>query len=252
VNCREARRCLSPYLDSELDPTTTFAISEHLRTCDPCRWRFDAERDVDQCMVSRLNMEGMPDDLWRGIIRPVRRWHLIRGRFLASLAAAALVAFVAWAYWPWTSDAAPPHRLVREFLAETDGGRPYPADPAMTVSAGTRMALGPFADLVVNFSDEVARKHVVQLVTVTTVQDADGSDVVELRLNCCGQPVLVRAARRDRPGPLREFLGADDARLAALPTTARVAFAEREVGEYVVVAMSRHPVRQLLAAIRVN
>lgn len=72
MNCREARRRLSPYLDSELDPTTTFAISEHLRVCDDCRRRFEVERGVDLAVVAKLSVESVPDEVWREVVRPLR------------------------------------------------------------------------------------------------------------------------------------------------------------------------------------
>ncbi len=262
MNCREARRCLSPYLDSELDPTTTFAISEHLRVCDDCRRRFEAERGVDQAIVSELAVEKMPDELWREIVHPLRAPRWIRWRLYVPLAAAAAIALCVWAGWPWGMDwtreriAPQPHWVVREFLAETSNGQPFASADAQTVPAGMTMPLKPFSDLVVTITGEAARRHAVQLVRLDTVRGADGAAVVEVRLNCCGEPVIVRAAKRDQPGRLREFVGLDAAQLAALPSAGdgkrRVSVAEREVGDYVVVAVSRHPMNQLLGAMRVQ
>lgn len=257
MNCREARRCLSPYLDSELDPTTTFAISEHLRVCDDCRRRFDAERGVDQAIVAELGVEKMPDELWRQIVRPMRTPRWVRWRLYAPLAAAAAIVLIVWAGWPWRPAAAPqPHWVVRDFLAETSNGQPFVSADAQTVAAGMTMPLKPFSDLVVNFTGEASLKHVVQFVRLDTVRDADGAEIVEVRLNCCGEPVIVRAAKRDRPGRLREFLDLDAAQLAALPSAGdgkrRVSVAEREVGDYVVVAVSRHPMNELLGAMQVQ
>lgn len=251
MNCREARRCLSPYLDSELDPTTTFAISEHLRTCDECRRRFDAERRVDQAIVAKLGAESVSGELWREILRPLRRPRWVRWRLYAPLAAA-VIALVAWTGWPWKAAAPQPHWVVREFLAETNDGRPFASADAQAVPAGMTMPLKPFADLVVHFTGEAALKHVVQFVRLDTVRDADGAEIVEVRLNCCGEPVIVRAAKRDQPGRLREFVGLDATRLASLPSEGKVAVAEREVGDYVVVAVSRHPTNELLAAMQVQ
>ncbi|MBI5866220.1 MAG: zf-HC2 domain-containing protein [Planctomycetes bacterium] len=252
MNCRETRRCLSPYLDSELDPTTTFAISEHLRTCDGCRRRFDAERGVDQAIVTGLGAEKMPDELWREIVRPLRapRWTI--WRLYAPLAAAAAIALVVWSGWPWRPAAQQPHWVVREFLAETNNGQPFASADVQMVPAGMTMPRRPVAGLVVNFTGEAALRHVVQCVRLDTVRDADGAEIVEVRLNCCGEPVIVRAAKRDQPGRLREFVGLDATRLASLPSQGKVAVSEREVGEYVVVAVSRHPTNELLAAMQVQ
>ena len=46
MNCQEARRFISPYLDSELGQTKTFEVSEHLSECESCRRRFEQERSA--------------------------------------------------------------------------------------------------------------------------------------------------------------------------------------------------------------
>lgn len=262
MNCREARQCLSPYLDSELDPTRTFEISEHLRVCDPCRWRFEAEREVERQVLARLRPENMPDAMWRDVVHSVRVRPPTRWRLYAPLAAAAALVFVVWAGWSLIRPSpTAPHWMVQEFLTETGGGRPFVA--AMSGAGGTgsitpkdvrgeRMPLNPFADLVMDFAGEQVLHHATQLVRFDTKKDTDGSEFVEVRLNCCGEPVILRAARRDQPGRLGEFIGAEASTLAALPTTGKVTIAEREVGEYVVVAVSRHPVTDLLAAMQVQ
>ncbi len=252
MNCRDARRCLSPYLDSELDPTMTFNISEHLRVCEDCRRRFDAERYVDRSIVGALESERVPDAMWSDITRTLRRPRRRLWRLYAPLATAAAVAIVAWSGWLWKSGSPQPHWVVSEFLAETDGGKPFESANAMVITAGMTMPLKPFTDLQMNFAGEDAMNHMIQLVRLATVRDADGAEMVEMRLNCCGEPMIVRVAKRDRPGRLREFLGADGVQLAALPTSGKVAVTEREVGEYVVVAVSRHPTKQMLSAMQVQ
>lgn len=261
MNCRQARRCMSPYLDSELDPTTTFAISEHLRLCESCWRRFEAERGVDQAMVARLGAEQMPDELWRDLVRRLRQPRWKSWRLYAQLAAAAVIALSVWSGWPWDvrlprPDAAPQHWLVREFVAETANGKPFASADARTITAGMSIPLHPFADLALKVSGATVARHVMQLVRLETVRDADGAEVVEVRLNCCGEPVIVRAARRDRPGRLGEFVGRDAAQLAALAGAGRgergISVAQCEVGDYVVVAVSRHPMDEILGSLRVQ
>lgn len=252
MNCREARRCLSPYLDSELDPTTTFAISEHLRVCEECRRRFEAERDVDRNVVAALDAGNMPDEMWQDIVRPVQRPSWRRWLAYAPLAAAVVFAMVVWAAWPRRPAGSQPHWVVQEFLAATNYGHPFAASDGITMPSGKTLRLNPFANLVMSLAGEDAMKHVVQLVRIDTVREPDGAESVEVRLNCCGEPVIVRAARRDRAGRLREFIGADEERLAMLPSTDNITVAEREVGDYVVVAVSRHPMTHLLTAMEVQ
>lgn len=252
MNCQAARRHLSPYLDSELDPTTTFAISEHLQACKDCRRRFDAERRVDQEIAGELDAGDVSDQVWREALRPLEAPLWRRWRVLMPLATAAVVVIAIGIGWLTSSPSSQPHWVVREFLAETNGGQPFKTANAETVPAGMTMPLRPFSDLIVRLTPEVALDHVVQFVRMDTVRNADGTEIVEVRLNCCGEPVIVRAAKRDRPGRLREFLEADETRLASLSNAGDVAVARREVGDYVVVAVSRHPTQELLTAMTVQ
>ncbi|MBE7506918.1 MAG: zf-HC2 domain-containing protein [Planctomycetia bacterium] len=253
MNCQQARSRLSPYLDSELDAGTTFAISEHLRGCDGCRGRFEAEREVERLVATRLQSVHVPNALWDEIVRPIRQRSFSRWRLYVPLATAAAVLIVTWTGWTLSRrERIQPHWVVQEFLAETDGGQPFATSSPRVNSAGMTMPLEPFADLVVSLAGEYALNHVVQMVRLDTKADEDGAEFVELRLNCCGEPVLLRAARRDHPGRMREFIGADSSKLASLPTTDKVTITEREVGDYVVVAVSRHPVSQLLSGIRIQ
>jgi|CXWL01.1.fsa_nt_gi hypothetical protein len=253
MNCQQARRCLSPYLDSELDAGTTFAISEHLRICETCRSRFEAEREVEQMITARLQPGHMPNAMWDDIVRPIRQRSWARQRLYAFMATAAAVVLVAWTGWTLTrSEKVEPHWLVKAFLTDTNGGRPFVSSAPQVNGDGMKMPLEPFADLVVNLAGEAALNHVVQMVRLEAKTDEDGAEFVELRLNCCGEPVILRAARRDRPGRLREIIDADPSRLASLPTADKVTIAEREVGDYLVVAVSRHPVSDLLSGMSVQ
>jgi hypothetical protein len=235
-----------------LDPTTTFAISEHLRSCNECQRRFDSEREVDQLVVAGLEVGNVPEELWRGIVRPLRRPRWARWRLYAPLAAAAVIVLVAWMGRLTKPDSPQPHWAVKEFLAETNGGRPFPVAGTVSSAGSMRMALEPFPDVALDLAGEAALRHVVQMVRLETRVDADGGQVAELRLNCCGEPVILRVARQERPGRLREFVGADRAKLASMSGSANVAVGERDLGEYVVVAVSRHPVAHILGAVRVQ
>jgi len=252
MNCREARHYLSPYLDSELEPTTTFAISEHLRWCNDCRQRFDAERQVDRQIVARLDVGDVPHDVWRDALRPLRTPRWTRWPFYVPLAAAAVIVLMMGIASLSNSTATHARWVVREFVAETNNGRPFASNNTDTVSAGTTTTLKPFTNLVARFTPQVVSNHALQLVRLSTVRDADGSEMVEVRLNCCGEPVIVRAAKRDRPGRLREFIGQDATMLASRTSGGDVRVTEREVGEYIVVAVSQHPADELLAAMTVQ
>ena len=54
MRCEETSRYLSPYLDSELDPRTSFEMSNHFEQCTSCRDRFEAERRIDHAIATEL------------------------------------------------------------------------------------------------------------------------------------------------------------------------------------------------------
>ncbi|GJM26423.1 MAG: hypothetical protein DHS20C16_28380 [Phycisphaerae bacterium] len=54
-------------MDSELDASKTFEVSEHLRLCDSCRLRFERESAMDGWMRESLGDVQMPADLWEQI-----------------------------------------------------------------------------------------------------------------------------------------------------------------------------------------
>jgi anti-sigma factor RsiW len=65
MRCEEASRYLSPYLDSELDPKTSFEISGHLEHCESCHGRFEAERRIEYAMSAELKKSQPRDEeIW--------------------------------------------------------------------------------------------------------------------------------------------------------------------------------------------
>jgi predicted anti-sigma-YlaC factor YlaD len=70
MKCVDAIAFLSPYIDSELDPTTTFQIQAHLHQCDSCRKRFDQENELEQRIAGALKLPMGPahDAMWNRVI----------------------------------------------------------------------------------------------------------------------------------------------------------------------------------------
>jgi len=62
MKCDETGRYLSPYLDSELDPRTSFEMSSHFEQCAPCRDRFEAERRIDHAIAMELRKPDPRDE----------------------------------------------------------------------------------------------------------------------------------------------------------------------------------------------
>jgi anti-sigma factor RsiW len=66
MKCEEASRFLSPYLDSELDPKTSFEISGHCDHCPMCRERFEAEQRIERSLAAELKKnEPKDEEIWR-------------------------------------------------------------------------------------------------------------------------------------------------------------------------------------------
>ncbi|NOX57888.1 MAG: zf-HC2 domain-containing protein [Planctomycetes bacterium] len=74
MTCDQCRRWWSPYLDSELDASKTFEVSEHLRVCECCRSRFEGEKDLDQWMRDTLRSGGGADGAGGDVTMPSPLW----------------------------------------------------------------------------------------------------------------------------------------------------------------------------------
>jgi anti-sigma factor RsiW len=93
MRCEETSRYLSPYLDSELDPRTSFEISSHFEQCASCRDRFEAERRIDHAIATELRRpEPRDEEHWNKAraraLRPGGRGGLWALLFLGIIAAA--------------------------------------------------------------------------------------------------------------------------------------------------------------------
>jgi anti-sigma factor RsiW len=62
MKCEEVSRFLSPYLDSELDPKTSFEMSNHFDHCASCHDRFEAERRIEHAMSVELKKTSARDE----------------------------------------------------------------------------------------------------------------------------------------------------------------------------------------------
>src|SRR5258706_1739474 len=62
MKCEEISRFLSPYLDSELDPKTSFEMSNHFDHCASCHERFEAERRIEYAMSAELKKSASRDE----------------------------------------------------------------------------------------------------------------------------------------------------------------------------------------------
>ncbi|ODS33274.1 MAG: hypothetical protein SCARUB_01595 [Candidatus Scalindua rubra] len=70
MNCKEARRYINLFFDSELDSKTNFEISEHLSSCEDCNRRFTQEERIEKSFVSILKEDKDPkaEKTWERVI----------------------------------------------------------------------------------------------------------------------------------------------------------------------------------------
>jgi len=78
MKCQDARRLLSPYLDSELSGQEAFGVSRHLEQCVACARRFEAEERLEHAIVEAIAPRSeCPGDyiaaIQGGTLRPRRR-----------------------------------------------------------------------------------------------------------------------------------------------------------------------------------
>lgn len=111
MNCTQIRIYLSPYLDSELDPTTTFEISRHLEGCEQCARLFEAEACLERAIRDQLRQpvgdeEQVVEDVLARVLMP--RHNFPSWRALTAVAAILLaLAAIAYHFTIHRSDAAP-------------------------------------------------------------------------------------------------------------------------------------------------
>lgn len=95
MKCDDARRVVGPYLDSELDPKTSFEVARHLEACGECRARFEAEGALERALAKELARPEPGDDaLFERALRRARAPRRWGWAALASSAAAALLLLV--------------------------------------------------------------------------------------------------------------------------------------------------------------
>lgn len=254
MKCNEARRFMSPYLDSELGSTKTFEVSDHLQHCPECERRFNSERAVDDLMRRRLEHDPMPAELWsrisQNVTTPLWVRRLRSGPALA-LAAAIVLAFVGTTMVLQSPPAPELPWVVSVLKDSAPGNQPFVGTSASLAAAKETLR----ADYGLRFASTVGSHstglHHLALVSVSKHIDAMGREFAEVRLNCCGNPVVLVLARPTEgrwPQPLN---AADTADAARFMDTAGLRVATRQLPGVRAIAVGHHPVGDVLASLQI-
>lgn len=253
MNCQETRKWMSPYLDSELGSTKTFELREHLRTCPECMGRFEAERRADETIRTQLSKDAMPEDLWSRIEASVSTpsWvRVLRGRRYWAMAACLVLAVSGVMLARRAGGVERTPLVVQQFVSETPGNRPFvvvdPGQGAATLESVLRDTLRLAMTVPLNI-ETMGHKN-FQVVSTMKRKDTDGREFVEVRLNCCGEPILlVLAKSAGGKWPLNLDPLADDVRQARGFDGVNVG--ARDLGDVRAVVASRHSIQLILAAL---
>jgi hypothetical protein len=260
MNCKEARKWLSPYLDSELGSTKTFEVSEHLRHCPECTTRFNAERRADDMFQTSLRPPAMPAELWSTVSRDVatrfwfRTFPLRFGAAGLALAACLAIVYVGTAVLQPQKQPETRPWLVSRLLDETagkpglSGDRQTPEGPSVDSDRAAGLLRTQYQ---LELVTTAAERHDLRLISATQRADEAGREFIEVRLKCCGRSVLLALARSTD--------GEFPSVFSDLPPTPAqgkhqtlggVHIASRDIGDLRAVVASRHVVGHIVENLR--
>ena len=79
MNCQDCRDFLDPYLDNELDATSTIRFQQHLRECGKCRDAFGSRQTLQRLLRRQEMRFELPPEL-RGSVRRLLAREVALGR----------------------------------------------------------------------------------------------------------------------------------------------------------------------------
>jgi len=188
MDCSKARQWMSPYLDSELEQATTFEISEHLRVCENCRRRFDAERQVEGLVRGALQREAMPDAVWSRLRAHVNRLSLWRRLKIPGIFAAAAAIVIAAVALPMSGWLGPDKRAVTIRWDEVVQA-PLPPGAALGDDE-IQQALQSRYGLALSTDRKDTAGHPVQIIGGTPVVFGN-REAYQVHVRCCGRPAVI-------------------------------------------------------------
>lgn len=127
MRCEDVLRFLSPYIDSALDPRTSFEVAEHLEGCPDCARRFGAEIALEGDLRAGLARDmTRPGDaaVWEPIEAAIRREaapRRVTRRWVVAAFVAASIALVAVIGWRLRGGEAPLGTMGKSACHSHDG-----------------------------------------------------------------------------------------------------------------------------------
>ncbi|QOJ14654.1 MAG: zf-HC2 domain-containing protein [Planctomycetia bacterium] len=256
MTCAEANALLSRHLDCELDEHTAESLCAHLDACPACRCAESVQRRIDAAAARTSLGCTMPADVWNCVTRAIRSEsceagapRILRLHGWAAVAAVVVMAFGGWwvsgLFGPRDSVALPGSWIVAEYENAVASAGTF----RTVAAAQDRVPLGSFQDMCLDCSAG-CEGHEVRLVSIAERVCRAGTKVVEVRLTCCGEPVVVKLAPAGCRGRLKDVA-------AELRSGRPVGYCERGVhvaaqmiGPYVAVSASRHPLSEIWSLLR--
>lgn len=254
MDCKAARKLVTPYIDGELEPEMKRRVREHLGVCVGCRERFEGEARIERAIVLRFPSEAMPPEVWTRLQARIRGSAHRRRRALllaAGIAAAACALFAVGLFWAANPPGPDLERAVLDLHRRIEAGAdvsemsPVPPDRSsafLEAQVGNRLV-----------ADRVARSldigsHHYKFVGVASVRMMD-REFACLEYACCGERICVvvmpsrhmdlfpgmQAALERAEGAMTDSQGATN-------------FEARVIGETVVCFVGKHPLADLAVA----
>ena len=254
MKCHDARKWISPYIDSELDPTKTFELSQHLEDCEACKTRFDREALADGLIAKSLQRHESFVDwsaIEKEILTPPRRRMPIRPKWL--LAAAASIAFLLISLGDWSGPTLA-EWAVEELHQLSPECKPFPGEPSCSLDDVASL-VSEVLDREVSMpaGDGLAGGHGFTLTKASLASGAAGPGAVRVQINCCGHPVLVIIGRRGDRGPLAELTagidpGGDQYRAEIVVHRFKYNVRATKKDDYIIIVVSPHQIDHVVSA----
>ncbi|MFQ5962729.1 MAG: anti-sigma factor family protein [Candidatus Scalinduaceae bacterium] len=201
MNCKEARRYINLFLDSELDSKTNLEITEHLSSCEDCSKRFAQEERIEKSFVSVLKEDKDPkaEEIWERTIssfghqvesrgeRRLGSWFYIRYVVTATVAILAIIITLIMYSKQESNDlTAAVHKCHMEYITN----KTIPSIESVSPGEVAKYFSGKFTFPVVLSEIPDIKSHHIRLFG-GKVCHINGISAAYVMYHCCNTPVSV-------------------------------------------------------------